>query len=166
MDHVVEYLLAYLENRLDAETRLWVDAHLAECESCQAELAATQQLVASLAEAGRTLQKLPVNLPRGWATVRERWQSPLVSGVRDVSQRLYRRLSWQASVSVAVVAMALVSGMSINSVGAAALDLPAIQTPNAPLAVNSDTPTLSATQAATVSLTPTETLTLTLSPTK
>jgi anti-sigma factor RsiW len=163
MEHIDAHTLAYLENRLDAATRAQVENHLEECATCQAELLAAQTLVASLTEAGRAVQKMPVNPARSWAVVRDRWQSPIVAGVRSVS----RRLSWQVAVSVAVTAMALLSGMSLNSVRAAGPGIPFIQTPAAQtVASGSDTPTLAATneQTAIRSQTPTQTLTLTVPP--
>jgi len=163
MEHIDAYILAYLENHLDAETRAQVESHLEGCVTCQAELRASQTLMASLTEAGRAVQKMPVNSTRSWAAVRDRWQSPIAAGVRNVS----RRLSWQVAVSVAVTAMALLSGMSLNSVRAAGPGIPFIQTPAAQTVVSSsDTPTLAATneQTAIHSQTPTQTLTLTVPP--
>jgi anti-sigma factor RsiW len=160
MEHIDDYSLAYLENRLDAQTRAEVEAHLTGCAACQAELLVAQSMVASLTEAGRAIQKMPVNPIRSWTTVRERWQSPLVAGVRNVS----RRLSWQVSVSLVVTVMAFLSGMSLNSVRAAGPSIPVIQTPGAQPAYSSDTPTLAATQTVARSQTPTQTLTLTLPP--
>lgn len=160
MEHVESLTLAYLENQLDADTRAAVEAHLAECAACQAELAVAQSLVASLTDAGRALQRMPVSPARSWKAVHDRWQSPLVTGVRNMS----RRLSWQVSVSMVVTVMAVLSGVSLNSVRADGPAIPVIQTPAAQTSVSSDTPTLAATQTLARSLTPTQTLTLTLPP--
>jgi anti-sigma factor RsiW len=160
MEHIDADALAYLENRLDADTRAEVELHLAECAVCQAELLALQDLLSSVAETGRALQKLPVAPVSQWAAVRDRWQSPLVVGVRNVS----RRISWQVSVSMVVTAMAVLSTMSLNSARADGPTIPVIQTPGVESVVGSDTPTLAATQTVALSHTPTQTLTLTVPP--
>lgn len=155
MEHISDNLLAYLENRLTPATRQQVEAHLANCESCLAEVAAMREMVSLLNETGRAAQSLPINTARRWSAIRERWQSPIVVGVRQVS----RRLSWQVAASLMVVGMVFASGASLSNVQAANPSIPSIQTPGSVPALNSDTPTLSVTHAVTDSQTPTLTLT-------
>ncbi len=154
-DHITEYLLAYVENRLDASLLPRVEAHLRGCEACRLEAAATREMAAALAEAGRQAGRIPVNTAKGWAAVRQRWQAPIAVRVRNASHRL----SWQVSFSLALVAMAFVSGVSLTTVRAATPSLPSIETPGTRIIAGDDTPTLSATRASGLSETPTLTLT-------
>jgi hypothetical protein len=116
---------------------------------------ALRDLIGLLTASGRAAQTLPVQTARQWTAIRQRWQSPLAVGVRNVS----RRLSWQVSVSAMVTVMALVSGVSLRTVSAAGPTIPSIQTPGMRAVLTSDTPTLTVTQAVAVSYTPTLTLT-------
>ncbi len=152
--HVINFLLPYLDHRLDPHTQAQVESHLAECSACRAELAALREAVAALNEFGRAAQKISVNPNRGWAVVRARWQAPLATQVRRAS----RRLTWQVSLSAAIALMAFASGVSLNAAWASPT-IPSIQTPGAAAALHSDTPTLSATASITL-----ETPTLTLTP--
>lgn len=154
MEHISDQILPYLENRVSADDRQYIETHLTDCETCRAEVAALSELVSLLTEVSRAVQTAPVNTSRRWLIIRDRWQSPLVAGVRNVS----RRLSWQVATSLAVV-MALVSGLSLSTVQAATQSIPSIQTPGALPTLTSDTPTLTVTHALGSSRTPTLTLT-------
>lgn len=154
MEHISDQILAYLENRVSADDRRQVEAHLTDCEACRAEVAALAEWVSLLTEVSRAAQTLPVNTARRWLAIRHRWQSPLAAGVQNVS----RRLSWQVATSLAVV-LALVSGLSLSTVQAATQSIPSIQTPGAFPTLTSDTPTLAVTHALGSSRTPTLTLT-------
>ena len=155
MLHLTDETLAYIENQLDPDARTRVESHLQGCESCRAEVDAVRALHSELAEAGRAGRRLPVNPMRSWAAVRERWQSPVARQVRNVS----RRLSWQSMFSMAVTAMAILSGVTFGAAHAATPSVPYIQTPGVGLVVG-DTATLSAALPASVS----ETLTITITP--
>ena len=56
-EHVCEYLGAYLDGELHGRRLQKVEAHLAECQSCQAEYVSLQSLSATLLEAA--LPKFP-----------------------------------------------------------------------------------------------------------
>jgi anti-sigma factor RsiW len=152
-----DQLIAYADGRLMAEARAAMDSHLGECAVCQAELLAVQQTLTTLSEAARELQRMPAHTHRGWAQVRQRLHTPLVVRVRQASGRF----SLQAMMSLSVVVMLFLSGMSINLARASSPTLPYIQTPGTALqvVVTDDTPTLSVTEALETSHTPTLTLT-------
>lgn len=154
-DHIIELLLAYIENRLDTERRAQVEAHLRDCESCRDEEAATREMVAALADAGLQAQHMPVNTSKGWAVVRQRWRTPIAAGMRNAAHRP----SWQVSFSLAILAMAFVSGVSLTTVQAATPNVPSIETPGTRITFSSDTPTLSVTRPTGASQSPTLTLT-------
>src|SRR5262245_17486337 len=103
MEHISDHILAYLEHKLSVATRLQVEMHLSECDSCRAEVAAMRDMVSLLTDTGKVAHSLPVNTARRWSAIRERWQSPIAASVRQVS----RRLSWQVATSVVVVLMVL-----------------------------------------------------------
>ncbi len=107
--HPRESLVAYLEGELDSSTRESVSTHLAECESCRAEISRQRQLDAALAALPR-LEPSPGFEARFWARLaRERdeatglgarvlaWLSPLRMGlglgVCCLSPRLIRSRS-------------------------------------------------------------------------
>jgi anti-sigma factor RsiW len=153
-EHVTDDLLAYVENRLDERRRAQLEVHLESCDVCRGRAAATREVGGALADAGRLARHMPVSTWKGWAAVRQRWQAPIATRVQEAS----RRLSWQVAVSLAVVAMAFLSGVSLTAVQAATPNVPSIETPGTQVSLSSDTPTLSATRS---SLAQTPTLTLT-----
>ena len=155
--HPTDHFLNYLDGQLDAETRLAIETHLADCETCRAELASMQETVGALSTAAREVQRLPVHTLRSWAIVRSRLHTPLVARVRYASGRF----SLQAALSLAVVTMLFLSGVSLNLARAASPTVPFIQTPGTALHLvdSSDTPTLSVTHALNTEFTPTLTLT-------
>lgn len=116
-----------------------------------------QETVGVLSSAAREVQRLPVHTLRSWASVRSRLNTPLAARVRSASGRL----SLQAALSMAVVTMLFLSGVSLNLARAASPTVPSIQTPGTALhlANSSDTPTLSVTHALNTELAPTLTLT-------
>ncbi len=64
-DGVQELLPWYLNDTLDADERATVDAHLATCEECRAELAGERKLA-------RAVASLPVDVEQGWSALAAR----------------------------------------------------------------------------------------------
>jgi anti-sigma factor RsiW len=148
-----DQLTAYAGGHLETSQRAALEAHLPGCATCRADLLAIQYTLTVVGEAARELQRMPVHTHRGWASVRQRLHSPLAVRVRQAS----RRLSLQAAMSMLVVVMLFLSGVSINLARAAVPVVPFIQTPGTALQAitNSDTPTLAVTHAQDNSQTPT-----------
>jgi anti-sigma factor RsiW len=129
--------LAFLENRLTPEARARAEAHLRDCAECRAQLGETRRAITALNDAGRALGRVPMR--SGWAAVRQRLSGP------DVFPRRARapmRVPWQASVTISMVALALVSNLTLNPVRAATPNVPLIQTPAAMIATVSDAATV------------------------
>jgi|GEM_PF-5766196 len=125
--------LAFLENRLTPEARTQAEAHLRDCAECRAQLGETRRAIAALNDAGRALGRVPMR--SGWAAVRQRLSSPDVFPHRA-------RVPWQASVTISMAALALVSNLTLNPVRAVTPDVPLIQTPAAMIATVSDAATV------------------------
>ena len=65
---VQELLPWYVVDRLEPDERAEVEAHLAECEVCRAELAFDRQL-------DRAVGSLPLDVEQGWAAMQQRLQA-------------------------------------------------------------------------------------------
>ena len=79
--HPRENLVAYLEGELDSSTRETVSAHLADCESCRAEISRQRQLDAALAGLPR-LEPSPGFEARFWARLARERDGPTWPGAR------------------------------------------------------------------------------------
>jgi hypothetical protein len=155
MQHVTDRILDYLDDRLSPEARADFESHVANCGSCRVTLGATRDLTLDLWQAGRILKGWPIDLSRHWHIVRSRTKYPVQVGNRHRP----RQLSWQMSLSVALAAMAVASGISLNPAKADGPSIPSIQTPGTDAVSYSDTPTRvvahqAAPQTPTVTLTP------------
>ena len=99
----VEQLLPwYVNGTLAADERAMVDAHLADCAECRAELASERSLAAGIAG-------LPVEMEHSWAAFEKRLDAaPLPSRLRPVP--LWQRqvaIGWMAAPLAAAAAVVL-----------------------------------------------------------
>lgn len=121
MKHVTGHLAAYLGGELDQPTRALVDAHLAECAACRAELASFDQVWAMLDVAASA----PVSTGPGlWNGVRSRTVAVDPARVPWFFGRgPWTRRGW-AAVAVAAgvfVALVLPGGTGQDGTGSTAL---------------------------------------------
>ncbi len=79
--HPRENLVAYLDGELDTPTRETVSAHLADCESCRAEVSRQSQLDGALAALPR-LEPSPGFEARFWARLARERDEATVLGAR------------------------------------------------------------------------------------
>lgn len=84
-EHVIESLGAYLDGELHGVSRCLVEAHLAKCESCQAELETLRKLSVLLKEAPSKVEFTPV----------ERFVAQTVSRLPDRGTMRSRPRSWE-----------------------------------------------------------------------
>lgn len=156
-EHVSDWLLAYVEDRLPLDVRVEVDAHVSTCTTCWREVSDARRAIAMLAEARQLLsrmQSVPA-MRRGWNHVRQKSIGP-----DDFNTRrglLPRWVVWQVSVSMAVVVMALASNFTLQPVRTVTPSIPAIQTPLAHVVALNDTATMRATLPQDAAHTPTVT---------
>lgn len=90
----------YVTDRLDAADRARVEAHLASCPQCQAELKLEQRLDHEVAA-------LPVDVERAWAAMRRRIDDEPARAVARRASSLWRwtapALGWGVAASLAMV---------------------------------------------------------------
>lgn len=112
----------YVTGRLDAGERALVEAHLAECPDCRAELAMERRL-------GQEVAALPLEAGSGWAAMQQRLTqtAPRRQSLAEVWRDWFRRigLGWQRATQLAFVTAA---GVLVSPLG----PLPAYQTLGAP----------------------------------
>ncbi len=139
--HVTPEALAYVEGRLSATERKRVEAHLADCPHCRAEIEDLRQMADVLEAAPRALDfSLAAHRSRVWGRVQSKLPAAptsLGSGMgravfgRDAA-RLHGRAAWAMALAVGVVALTgLLAAPFQSGVLAAASDPPlaVIQTP-------------------------------------
>lgn len=104
-----EEIVAYLDGELNAQARAFLEAHLAECAPCAAELEAQKRLLSELDFALST--DAGIGMPKNFAQiVAARAQSDL-SGVRDARER---RRAFRLCVMLTTVAVALLGGAAVS----------------------------------------------------
>ena len=112
----------YVIGRLDPDERGEVEAHLAECNECQAELKFDRQLDLAIAS-------LPADVELGWAAMQQRLQArtPRENGWKALVARLKARDSgWRAAppwlgwAIAAQLALVLLAGVLFLEFGAPA----------------------------------------------
>lgn len=104
-----EEIVAYLDGELDAQARGFLEAHLAECAHCAAELEMQKRLLGELDFALST--EAGIEMPQNFAQiVAARAQSDL-SGVRGARER---RRAFRLCVMLTFVAVALLGGAAVS----------------------------------------------------
>ena len=121
-----------------SEARARVEAHLARCAECRAELEAVRRTVAALSEARRLLLRLPARVR--WESVQRQLRGPRPAFRRQL------HYGWQAAASMAVVVAVFASNLALNGARAETPSVPSIQTPAAQV-VTADTATAQATRS-------------------
>jgi hypothetical protein len=100
--HEAQLLLPwYVSGRLDAADRERVEAHLAVCPECAAELDQEREFAAEVAAP-------PADADRGWARMRDRLEGHAAHRERSAARRR-RRLGVWSAVAATVCAIALLS---------------------------------------------------------
>ncbi len=98
-----ELLPWYVTGQIDPVDRVKVEAHLADCADCQAELAFERRLHVDVAD-------LPIDVELGWADCRRRLDAtPPPPPMREAAQAVWRiaarpgKLGWFLAAQMAVV---------------------------------------------------------------
>jgi anti-sigma factor RsiW len=99
-----ELLPWYVTGKLDADEHARVDAHLAGCAECQADVKFQQRLEAEVA-------RLPVDVEAGWARMRLQVEAERMSPVRRIARLAEGRAAW-AGWGIAA-SLALVVGATV-----------------------------------------------------
>jgi anti-sigma factor RsiW len=106
--HEAQLLLPwYAKGRLDAEDRELVEAHLAVCSECAAELDLERQFAVELAE-------LPLDADRGWERLRGRLDERTPRGERPTARRR-RRFAEFGAIAAAICLAAVLSVATFRS---------------------------------------------------
>lgn len=84
---LTELLPWYVTDRLDADERTRVEAHLTRCRSCRAEVAFQQRL-------GTEVASLPIEVEHGWAQLRRQIESEAERPWRRLLRGFAGRASW------------------------------------------------------------------------
>jgi predicted anti-sigma-YlaC factor YlaD len=103
-----ELLPWYVNGTLEADESALVDAHLAECGECRADLELERAL-------GRQVASLPVDAERGWAALADKLDTALPPGLHSAPVALFRRkvtLGWAAAGQLA--SAALIIGLFVS----------------------------------------------------
>jgi anti-sigma factor RsiW len=109
-----ELLPWYVNGSLDAVERAKVEAHIADCPECRAEVALERRLQGAVAE-------LPVEAEQGWAAMRARMAvaevrpAPPLSARASVRRALGRPATLRWVVAAQAVAAVLVVGVSFGT---------------------------------------------------
>ncbi|HYW29098.1 MAG TPA: anti-sigma factor [Gaiellales bacterium] len=107
MEHLDELIAAHALHALDAQDERRVDAHLAECERCRAQLREMQAVSAAIALSAPAAEPPAELRDRVMASI----GPAVVSTVRDDEQPAGRRWAWWprfSAVAVPVLAVAVV----------------------------------------------------------
>jgi anti-sigma factor RsiW len=99
--------LRWVEGRLSALDRKRVDAHLAECADCRAELAEWQETARALRALPNALEAMPVRVTPAWRAVQARLRP----------QTLNPHPVWRAALSVGLVMMIFAFSNTVASAG-------------------------------------------------
>jgi len=109
-----ELLPWYVTGRIDPVDRARVEAHLADCADCQAELALERRLHLAVAD-------LPIDVELGWADVRRRLDAaPAPPRMREAARAIRRiaarpgKLGWFLAAQMALV---LVIAVEVSPMG-------------------------------------------------
>lgn len=123
---------------MTSQARARVEAHLATCAECCAELEAVRQTITALSGARRVLSRLPARAR--WESAQRQLRTPRPAFRRQL------RYGWQAAASMAVVIAVFASNLALNGARAETPSVPFIQTPAAQ-AVTADPATAQATRS-------------------
>ncbi|CAN7417374.1 zf-HC2 domain-containing protein [Phenylobacterium sp. LjRoot225] len=109
--HETQLLLPwYVKGRLDPDDHARVEAHLAACAECAAELELEQALASEVAD-------LPVDADDGWTRLRDRMVADRTASRRPTSGRLGRAATWSA-LAASLCLAALLAVMTFRSLEA------------------------------------------------
>jgi anti-sigma factor RsiW len=142
--HVSPEALAYVEGRLSPDEAERVEAHLAGCPACRAEVEDLRQLSDTLAAAPHALDaSLAPHRARIWAQVRAKLPSAPGPFGRELGRevfgrdasRLHGRAAWAMALAVGTVALTGLLASPFQTGALAATDPPivVIQTPGSML---------------------------------
>jgi anti-sigma factor RsiW len=128
-EHVSGESLAYLEGRLAEAEAAWVEAHLAACAACRAEVEDLRYLADAVSAAPRALTGLDARR-QGWAAV---WGRVAARPGR-AAPRSHGWVAWGVTLAVGllVISSLLVSPYQNSALANSGPALAVIQTPSRP----------------------------------